>query len=95
MTNKNLREKTEKFQASIKLYFDPPYYGKTCDFQMSASIPFHNKTTTTTTTTTTTIKKGNKHIIQHILQGEFISLFRADIKAELAAQGAKPDAEEF
>ena len=35
----------------------------------------------------------NKYIIQHILQEEFISFFRADIKAKIAAQRAKQDAE--
>ena len=37
----------------------------------------------------------NKYIIQHILQEEFISFFRADIKPTIAAQRSKQDTEEF
>ena len=40
-------------------------------------------------------KITNKYIIQHILQEEFISFFRADIKPTIAAQRAKQDTEEF
>ena len=37
----------------------------------------------------------NKYIIQHILQEEFISFFRADIKPTIAAQRAKQNTDEF